>query len=109
NPGPGKLEREERFALSKEALKMKGIFRAADISLRSPARSMTRPSLSMTHGPAIKKNGRSVPTSKDATFMRSGAAHAAGRLMRRTAHAVARPGCSDARYLRAARTKPVNS
>ena len=93
SPGPRKLAREERLALSKEALKMKGMPSAAVISFRRPATSITRASLSMTQGPAIKKNGRSCPTSKDASFMRS---------------AVARPGCSAARYSRAARTKPVN-
>src|SRR5882757_5698799 len=71
NPGPRKLEREDRFALSNDALKTKGILSAPVISLRRPATSITRPSLSMTQGPAIKKNGRSGPTSKDASFMRS--------------------------------------
>src|SRR5579863_7363431 len=70
-PGPRKLEREERFALSNEALKTKGILSAPVISLRRAATSITKASLSMTQGPAIKKNGQSCPTSKDVSFMRS--------------------------------------
>src|SRR5580692_5345081 len=70
-PGPRKLERDERFALSNDALKMNGILSAPVISLSRPATSMTKASLSMTQGPAIKKNGRSCPTSKDVSFMRS--------------------------------------
>ena len=57
--------------MSKEALKMNGMPSAAVISRSRPATSMTSDSLSMTQGPAIKKNGRSGPTSKDASFMQS--------------------------------------
>jgi hypothetical protein len=70
-PGPRKLARDERLALSNEALNMNGMPRAPVISFKRPATSSTRPSLSMTQGPAIKKNGRSGPTSKEANFMRS--------------------------------------
>src|SRR5271169_735851 len=70
-PGPRKLLREERLALSNDALKMKGMPSAAVISRRRPATSMTIPSLSITQGPAIKKNGHSWPTSKEANFMRT--------------------------------------
>src|SRR5271168_721018 len=68
-PGPRKLRREDRLALSNDALKMKGMPSAAVISFRRPATSMTNPALSITQGPAIKKNGHSCPTSKEANFM----------------------------------------
>src|SRR5690606_7814629 len=64
SPGPRKLSMELRFALSKELLKMNGMPRAEVISFRRPAVSMARVSLSRTHGPAMRKNGRSWPTSK---------------------------------------------
>ena len=71
---------------------MNGMPSVAVISRSRPATSMTSASLSMTQGPAIKKSGRSGPTSKEASFMQSRA-----------------PGCRAARYSRAARMKPVNS
>ncbi len=70
-PGPRKLAREERLALSNEALKMNGMPSLAVTSRRRPATSMTNASLSTTLGPEIKKNGRSGPTSKDSSFMQS--------------------------------------
>ncbi len=85
-PGPRKLAREERLALSKEALNMKGMPSAPVISFSRPATSSTSASLSMTQGPAIRKNGRSGPTSTEANFMRWRG-----------------PGCRAARYARAAR------
>jgi hypothetical protein len=63
-PGPRKLFAEERFALSYEALKMKGTFSLPVISLRRPAISWVRVSPSMTQGPAIRNRGRSMPTWK---------------------------------------------
>jgi hypothetical protein len=59
-----------RFALSKELLKMKGIFKRLVISFKVPAVSRIKPSLSMTQGPAIKKNGWSSPILKWHNFMR---------------------------------------
>ena len=55
--------------MSKEALKMKGMPSASVMSRSRPATSITSASLSMTHGPAIRKNGRSAPTSNEASFM----------------------------------------
>jgi hypothetical protein len=53
---------------------------AAVMSFKRPATSITSASLSMTQGPAIKKNGRSGPTSKDASnFMPSRVPAAARR------------------------------
>ena len=55
-PGPLKDLPEERFALSKLALKMYGIFkrRQTDFSVRAISRQ--RVSLSMTQGPEIRKS-----------------------------------------------------
>ena len=70
-PRPRKLAAEERLALSKEALKMNGMPRAAVMSRSRSATSRTSASLSTTQGPAIKKNGRSGPTSNAPSLMQS--------------------------------------
>ena len=62
-PGPRKLVREERFALSKDALKTNGMPSVAVMSRSRPATSTTSASLSITQGPAMRKKGRSGPTS----------------------------------------------
>jgi len=54
-PGPRKLVFDERFALSNDALKMKGIPSVVVMSRKRPATSITNASLSMTQGPAIKE------------------------------------------------------
>ena len=56
------LQRDERFALSNDDLKMNGILSRVVSSLSWPAVSRIKPSLSTTHGPAIRKNGLSGPT-----------------------------------------------
>ncbi len=61
---------------------MNGMPSAAVMSRKRPATSMTSVSLSMTHGPAIKKNGRSGPTSKAPSFMQSRALAAMPRGIR---------------------------
>src|SRR6185369_14101423 len=63
-PGPRKLSLEERFALSYDALKMKLTFRRLVSSLSLPAISWVSVSPSITQGPAMRKNGRSMPTWK---------------------------------------------
>ena len=50
-------------------LKMKGMPSAAVISFSRPATSICSCSLSTTQGPAIRKNGLSMPTSKPHSFM----------------------------------------
>src|SRR5690606_8078813 len=63
-PGPRNALPEVRLALSKLDLKMKWIPSAPVISFSWPATSSCSCSLSTTHGPAIRKNGWSRPTSK---------------------------------------------
>ena len=48
--------------MSKDALKMNGMPRRAVISFTVSATSSMSASLSITQGPAIRKNGRSSPT-----------------------------------------------
>src|SRR6185437_5275019 len=62
--------REERFALSKDALKMKGTLRRPVISLRRPATGCVSSALSMTQGPAMRNSGRPMPISCPASLMR---------------------------------------
>src|SRR5215467_13476549 len=54
-PGPRKLRIEVRFALSYEALKMKGKLSERATPLMTSAIKSACFSLSMTHGPAIRK------------------------------------------------------
>ncbi len=54
-PGAARRLKEERLALSNEALKMKGMPSSAVIFLTSTAISRVSPSSSMTQGPAIRK------------------------------------------------------
>jgi hypothetical protein len=68
-PGPRKLLLEERFALSYEALKMKGTPSRVVMSLSLPAISWVNVSPSITHGPAMRKNGWSIPAWKLASCM----------------------------------------
>src|SRR5882672_3123446 len=82
SPGPRKLERELRFALSKDALKMSGTECFCVISLRRPATSRTSSSLSMSQGPAIRTNGRSGPISWPQSFMRARSSARRARQMR---------------------------
>src|SRR6185312_12818401 len=70
-PSPRKLPREERFALSKDALNTKGMPRRPVISFRRPATCCVSSALSMTQGPAMRKNGRSMPISCPTSFMGS--------------------------------------
>ncbi len=56
-PGPRKLACEERLALSKEALKMKGTPSRPVISTSRPAISWVSVAPSMTQGPAIRNSG----------------------------------------------------
>ena len=63
-PGPRKLFAEERFALSYDALKMNGTPRRVVMSLSLPAISCVSVSPSITQGPAMRNNGRSMPTWK---------------------------------------------
>src|SRR6185295_10878991 len=70
-PGPRKLFCEERFALSKDDLMMKGMPSRPVSSLSLPATSRTRPSLSTTQGPAIRNSGWSGPTVKLSSFTSS--------------------------------------
>ncbi len=63
-PGPRKLAFDERFALSYDALKMNGTPRRVVMSLSLPAISCVNVSPSITQGPAMRKNGRSMPTWK---------------------------------------------
>ena len=71
-PGPRKLFAEERFALSYDALKMNGTPRRVVMSLSLPAISCVNVSPSITQGPAMRKNGRSMPTWKLASNTRLG-------------------------------------
>src|SRR5580765_6726876 len=68
-PGPRKVPPDERFALSKLLLKMTGMPSAELISFSWPATSICNCSDSITHGPAIRKNGRVMPTSKPQSFI----------------------------------------
>ena len=68
-PGPRKLVPEERLALSKLLLKMKGMPSAEVISFSVPAVSICSCSDSTTQGPAIRKKGWSSPTSNPQSFM----------------------------------------
>ncbi len=68
-PGPRKLFDEERLALSKLDLKMKGMPSRPVISLSRPATSSCNCSDSTTQGPAIRKKGWSRPTSKPQSFI----------------------------------------
>ena len=54
-PGPRKLRMEVRFALSYEALKMNGKFSERVTPLMISAMRSACSSLSITHGPAIRK------------------------------------------------------
>ena len=67
-PGPRKVVPDERFALSKLLLKMKWMPSAAHISFNRPATSICNCSDSITHGPAMRKKGRSRPMSKWQSF-----------------------------------------
>src|SRR5260363_131367 len=69
-PQPRNDSLELRFALSYEALKMNGSASAAQMSFNAPAISSAICRDSMTHGPAIKKKGRSSPTSNPHKFIR---------------------------------------
>src|SRR5215469_8769127 len=51
---------------------MKGTRNRAVISLRRPAISCVSAGLSITHGPAMRRNGWSAPTSCPAIFMVAG-------------------------------------
>src|SRR5579862_9876138 len=55
SPGPRKLRIDVRFALSYEALKMKGKFSDRVMPLMTSAMKSACFSLSITHGPAIRK------------------------------------------------------
>ena len=68
-PGPRKVLPLERLALSKLLLKMKEMPSAEVISLSVPAVSICNCSDSMTQGPAIRKIGRSRPTSNPHSFI----------------------------------------
>src|SRR5690242_10270776 len=68
-PGPRKPLMEVRLALSKLDLKMKGMPRQSVISFSVPAVSSCNCGDSITQGPAIRKNGRSRPTSKPHRFI----------------------------------------
>ena len=78
--------------MSKDALNTNGMPSRDVSSFSVPAMLSTSAWLSMTHGPAIRKNGWSMPDLEP------------GEL-----HAPAACGSSAARCARAARTKPVNS
>ena len=85
-PGPRKLVPEERLALSKLLLKMKGMPSAEVISLSVPAVSICSCSDSTTQGPAIRKKGWSSPTVETTelhatTFSATALPRLAGRLM----------------------------
>src|SRR5690348_1803295 len=68
-PSPRKLLPDVRLALSKLDLKMKLMPSLPVISFKRPAASSCSCSDSTTHGPAIRKNGRSSPTSNPQRFM----------------------------------------
>ncbi len=70
-PGPRKELRDERLALSKEALNTNGMPSEPVISLSWPATSWVSCGLSTTQGPAIRKNGLPGPISTPASFTRS--------------------------------------
>ena len=91
-PGPRKLAREERLALSKDALKMNGMPSAPVISFKRPATSSTSAFAFDDAGTGDQEERPIGPDLEGSQF-----------------HAVARPGCRAARYSRAARTNPVNS
>ena len=63
-PIPRALEALVRLALSNELLYMNGIPRGRVISISAAAVSSAWPQLSMAHGPAIKAQGKSLPTEK---------------------------------------------
>ncbi len=97
-PGPRKLPKEVRLALSKLDLKMKLMPRRDVISFSWPATSSCSCSDSITHGPAIRNSGWSRPTSNPHSFMPTAPRWS-------TVFEQAPPAlCS-----RAARTKPMNS
>ena len=89
-PGPRNDLPEVRLALSNEALKMNGMPSARVISFSRPATSWQSASLSTTQGPAIRKNGRSRPTSKPTVHGRVTSSR--GRPFRRAATAAAPHG-----------------
>src|SRR6185295_6622004 len=62
SPGPRKESFEERLALSKLALKIKGNFSLFIIAESAAAHCMVCSSLSITQGPEIISNGFSLPT-----------------------------------------------
>ena len=64
-PGPRNDVREVLFALSYEALKIRGTPQRLAMSRSLIAVSTACWVLSMTQGPAIKTNGRPVPTESD--------------------------------------------
>src|SRR5438105_126620 len=68
-PGPRYDFPELRFALSYDDLKTKGMPSSEVMRLSSPATSICNCSDSTTQGPAMRKNGRSSPTSKPHSFM----------------------------------------
>src|SRR3970040_1114059 len=70
-PGPRNAVPEVRLALSKLDLKMKGMPSEPVISFSCPATSSCNCIDSITHGPAIRKNGRSRPMSNPQSFMGS--------------------------------------
>ena len=60
-PNPLKLLRDDRLALSKEALKTNGMFKRIVISLSASAVVIINDSDSITQGPANKNKGLSNP------------------------------------------------
>src|SRR5262245_10977529 len=63
-PGPRNDDRDVRFALSYDALKIKDTPQRAVISLSAVARSSAWVALSMTQGPAISASGCPPPIAK---------------------------------------------
>ncbi len=115
-PGPRNDAAELRFALSYDDLKMNGMPVPAQISLSLPATSTLRSRDSTTQGPAIRKSGRSSPTSKPHSFIERGASERSERGGRSSSDATSSATASlalpsFARRWRscAARTKPMNS
>jgi len=100
--GPG-IEEGLRI-LEKELLKMNGIPSASVISRNRCAVSRMSFSVSMTHGPAIRNNGRSCPTSKSNNCMNV----SVGQVVA-VAIAVSRTGASIAAYTSAASMNPRNN
>src|SRR3970040_855501 len=82
-PGPRNAVPEVRLALSKLDLKMKGMPSEPVISFSCPATSSCNCIDSITHGPAIRKNGRSRPMSNPQSFMgRSRSGRGTGQRLR---------------------------